>query len=252
MEVDTLEVSTASRNSSAGAVACPKTQGASTLQARDQPTGPHQRTGPKAKQGVHAMVTNVMEHHGISQEDWEQSQKPDYRVDPLNPPTWVVRRPPGQHLATLEGAPIAKWRAEPNITADELLLTTLAEGTSQACSYRSQESYFRTIQLVKEAIQRYEDAQGLQYRENPVHLDSEIAGLIPVIVTHLQWELREAKDRWQDVSDREVDARVHLGKAEKRVAQLKQDLAGAQDAAFVGRSGPRGIRGHEWCFQHHG
>ncbi len=62
------------------------------------------------------MVTNVMEHHGVSQEDWEQSQTPDYRVDPLNPPAWVVRHPPGQHLAMLEGAPVDEWRAEPNIT----------------------------------------------------------------------------------------------------------------------------------------
>ncbi len=47
-----------------------------------------------------------------------------------------------QHLATLEGAPVDEWRAEPNITVDELFrqLTTLAEGTSQACSYHSQES----------------------------------------------------------------------------------------------------------------
>ncbi len=52
---------------------------------------------------------------------------------------------------------------------DELLrqLTTLAEGTSQACSYRSQESYLRNIQLVKEAMQGYENEQRLQYREKP-------------------------------------------------------------------------------------
>ncbi len=69
--------------------------------------------GRKAKQhatdqqGIRAMVTNIMERHGIRQEDWEQSQKPDYWVDPLNPPTWVVCHPPGQHLDTLEGAPVA-------------------------------------------------------------------------------------------------------------------------------------------------
>ncbi len=51
------------------------------------------------------MVTNVMEHHGISQEDWEQSQVPDYRVDPLNPSTWVVHLPPGQHHAMVEDVP---------------------------------------------------------------------------------------------------------------------------------------------------
>ncbi len=63
------------------------------------------------------MVANVLERHGISQEDWEQSQKLDYWVDPLNPSTWEVRRPPGQHLATLEGAPVAEWRTEVDITA---------------------------------------------------------------------------------------------------------------------------------------
>ncbi len=148
MEVDTSEVPSTSRSSSAGAAARPKTSGASTSQARAQLAGLCQRAGPKTKQcatdqqGVRAMVTNVMEHHGVSQEDWEQSEKMDYRVDPLNPPTLVVRHPPGQHLATLEGAQAAEWRAELEITTDELFrwLTTLAEGTSQACSYCSQES----------------------------------------------------------------------------------------------------------------
>ncbi len=124
MEVDTPEVLVTSCRSSAGAAVRTKTKMASTFQARAQSTGPRQRMGPKAKQcatdqqGVRAMVKNVMERHGVSQEDWEQSQGPNYRVDPLNPPTWVVRYPPGQHLATLEGAPVDEWRPEPNITVD--------------------------------------------------------------------------------------------------------------------------------------
>ncbi len=115
MEVDTPDEPATSRSSSAGTVARPKTSGMSTSQAQAQLTGSHQRAGPKTKQcatdqqGIHAIVAYVMEHHGVSQEDWEQSQKPDYRVDPLNPPAWVVRHPPGQHLATLKGALLAEW-----------------------------------------------------------------------------------------------------------------------------------------------
>ena len=155
------------------------------------------------QQGVHDMVANVMEHQGISREGWEQSQKADYRVDPLYLPEWVVYPPPGQHLATLEGASVDEWRAEPDITANELLrqLTVLAEGTSQACSHRSQESYFRSIQLVKAAIQGYENEQGLQYHEKPVHLDSAIAGRIIATITHLQQELHAAKDARQEAWD---------------------------------------------------
>ncbi len=182
MEVDPSEVPSTSHSSGAGAAVCPKTKGANASQA--QSTGQHQRVGPKTKQratdqqGVHAMVANVMDHHGVNQEDWEQSQGPDYRMDPLRPPTWVIHPAPGQHLATLEGVSVDEWQAELDITLDELLrwLTMVARGTSQACSYRSQESYFQTIQVVKETIQRYEDAQGLQYHEKPVHLDCTIMG----------------------------------------------------------------------------
>ncbi len=109
----------------------------------------------------------------------------------------------------------------------------VAEGTSQACSYRSQELYFQHIQLIKEVIQRYEDAQGLQYHENAVHPDSELTGQVIATVVCLQWELQEAKDKRQEVNDREVNARVQLAKAERKIAQLKQDLAGAQDTALV-------------------
>ncbi len=74
------------------------------------------------------MVANVMECHGIEQEDWEQSQGLDYWVDHLKPPTWVLHPPPGQHLATLEGVSVDEWQAETDITPNELLrrLTVVA------------------------------------------------------------------------------------------------------------------------------
>ncbi len=117
-------------------------------------------------------------------------------MESLYPPTWVVHRPPVQHLAILQGAPVDEWHTEPDITQDQLFhqLTTLVKGTSQACSYRSQESYFRHSQLFKETMQSYENEQGFLYHDRPVHLDSDIAGLIMATVAHLQWELREAKD----------------------------------------------------------
>ncbi len=98
---------------------------------------------------------------------------------------WNVRPPPGLHLATLEGVPEGKWRAEPNITPDELFrrLTQMARGTSQACSHRSQELYFRMVQMLKETVKDYEDEQGIQYGENAVHLDRDLVG--PVIATFI-------------------------------------------------------------------
>ncbi len=66
------------------------------------------------------MVANVLERQGIEPEDWEQSRGTNYRVEPLKPPTWVVRPPPGQHLATLDGVPVDEWSAEPAITPEEL------------------------------------------------------------------------------------------------------------------------------------
>ena len=112
-------------------------------------------------------------------------------MEPLRPPTWVVHPSPGQHLATLTGAPFGEWCTEPNIISEQLFrqLTKFAKGTSQACSYQSQESYFKHSQLFKETVQSYENHQGLQYRDKPVHLDSEIAGLIIATVTQLQREL---------------------------------------------------------------
>ncbi len=193
------------------------------------------------QQGVHAMVENVMERHGMDQEDWEQSQGLNYRVDPLRPPTWVVHPPPGQHLATLEGVPVDERQAEPDITPDELLrrLTAVARGTSQACSYRSQESYFRTIQVVKETIQRYEDEQGLQYHEKPVHLDRAIVGPILATFVHHQRELRAAEDARQAARGREVDAQVQCREAENEVAQLKHDLFGSQDTVCEAQENAR-------------
>ncbi len=59
----------------------------------------------------------------------------------------------------LAGAPVGEWRAEPNITLEQLFRqpTKLAKGTSQACSYQSQESYFRHSQQFIETTQSYED-----------------------------------------------------------------------------------------------
>ncbi len=207
MEVDTPEVPSTSHGSSAGAAVRPKEKG---TDAQAQSTGQRQRADQKAKpratdqQGVRAMVATVLEHQGMEREDWEQSQGLDYRVEPLKPPTWVVYPPPGQHLARLEGVSVDEWPAEPDITPDELLrrLTVMARGTSQACSYRSQESYFQNIQVVKETIQRYEEAQGLQYHERPVHLDRDLVGPIVATFAHHRRELHAAREERQVAWDR--------------------------------------------------
>ena len=186
------------------------------------------------------MVANVLECQG-EQEDWEQSQGPDYRVEPLRPPTWVVYPPPGQHLATLEGVSVDEWPAEPDITPDELLrwLTTVVRGTSQACTYHSQELYFQVIQVVKETIRKYEEEQGLQYRENPVHLDHDFVGPIIATFAHYQRELRAARDERQAAWDREVDANIHCREVENQVAQLKCDLFKSQDAVLEAQEAAR-------------
>ncbi len=157
MEVDTPAVLATSQSSSASVATCPKTQGSSASQAQTQLTGPCACLSPKTKQHatdqqrVRDMVAGVLECQGVSREDWEQSQKTDYRVEPLRPPMWVFHRPPGQHLATLEGAPVDEWCAVPDITPDRLFqqLTMLVKGTSQACSYQSHKWYFRHSQLFK-------------------------------------------------------------------------------------------------------
>ncbi len=127
LDADAVEVPSTSQGSGAGAAVCPKERGASASHAQAQPTGQCKCADKNAKQratdrqGVCAIVANVLEHHGVEQEDWEQSQGTDYRVEPLRPPTWVMYPPPGQHLATLESVPVDEWPAEPDITPDELL-----------------------------------------------------------------------------------------------------------------------------------
>ncbi len=126
MDVDAQEVPSTSQGSSAGAAVRPKENRASALHTQAQSSGHRKRAGQKTKQcatdqqGVRAMVAGVLERQGVEPEDWERSQRPDYRVDPLRPPTWVVRSPPGQHLASWEGVSASEWRAEPDITPGEL------------------------------------------------------------------------------------------------------------------------------------
>ncbi len=84
--------------------------------------------------------------------------------------------------------------------------------------------------MVKETIRRYEDAQGLQYHEKPVHLDRAIVGLILATFVHHQRKLCAAEDARQAAQDREVDAQVQRMEAENEVAQLKRDLFKSQDA----------------------
>ncbi len=240
MEVDTQGVPSTSQGSSASTAVCPKEKGASASHAQAQPTSQRKRADQKARQcapdqqGVHAMVANVHERQGIEQEDWEQSQGMDYRVEPLRPPTWVIGPPPGQHLATLEGVPVDEWPAESDITPEELLrrLIAVARGTSQACSYRNQELYFQVIQVVKETIKNYEEEQGLQYRENLVHLDRVLTGPIIATFAHHKRELRAVRESRQAAWDREVNANVHRREAENQVAQLKRDLFKAQHAVL--------------------
>ncbi len=96
MEVDTPAVQATSRSSSASVATHPKAKGASTSQARAQSTGPCTLPGLKTKQcatdqqGIHNIVTGVLEHQGVSQEHWEQPQWTNYQVEPLRPSTWVV------------------------------------------------------------------------------------------------------------------------------------------------------------------
>ncbi len=146
----------------------------------------------------------------MNQEDWEQSLRTDYQVGPLPPPEWSVSMPSGRHLSTMEGALVAEWHPAPSVTPDELLrqLTRLAQGTSPACSYHSQESYFWHSQRLKETVREYKAEQGRQYHEKLANLDSEIAGPIIATVTHLQQELQAAKDGQQAVNDRAFDADV--------------------------------------------
>ena len=126
MEVDPQGVPSTSQGSSASAAVRPKEHGANASREHVESAGQCKCMDQKAKrratdqQGVRAIVANVLKRQGIEPEDWERSQRTDYRVDPLMPPTWVVRSPPGQHLATLEGVPEGEWQAEPDITLEEL------------------------------------------------------------------------------------------------------------------------------------
>ncbi len=238
MEVDTQGVPSTSQGSGASAAVCPKDKGVSVSHAQAWPTGQRKRADQKAKQRatdqqyIRAMVVNVLERQGIEQEDWEQSQGTNYRVEPLRPPTCIIRPPPGWHLATLEGIPVDEWPAEPDITPEKLLrqLTTMARGTSQACSYCSQELYFRIIQVAKETIKNYEEEQGLQHQENHVHLDRDLVGPLIATFAHFQKELQTVREQRQAARDREVDANVHRREAENQVAQLNRDLFESQDA----------------------
>ncbi len=88
MDVDSQETPSTSQGHGAGAVVRPKEHRASTSHAQTQPSGQRKRTDQKAKhratdqQGVRAMVAGMLERHGVEPEDWENSQRVDYRVDP--------------------------------------------------------------------------------------------------------------------------------------------------------------------------
>ncbi len=99
MEVDSQGAPSTSQGSGAGAAVRPKENRASASHAQSQSSGQRKRADQKAKQratdqqGVRAIVANVFERQGVEPEDWERSQRTDYRADPLRPPTWVVRPP---------------------------------------------------------------------------------------------------------------------------------------------------------------
>ncbi len=134
MKVDTFAVQTTSQSAPAGAVTHPVTQGQALHKRKpNQLVDAHARmrklnSAPKTNR---ASMTSSRVFF-VSQEDWEQSLRTNYRVEPLPPPMWVVHPPPGRHLATMEEASVDEWRAEPNVTLDQLhrQLTKLATGTS--------------------------------------------------------------------------------------------------------------------------
>ncbi len=86
VDVDATEVPSTSQGSGAGAAVRPKVKGVSVSHAQAQLTGQRkhadQKTKPDAadQQGIRAIVANVLEHQGVEQENWEQSQGTDYRV----------------------------------------------------------------------------------------------------------------------------------------------------------------------------
>ncbi len=89
MEVDPQGAPSTSQGSGAGAAVRPKENRASASHAQAQLAGQRKRADQKAKQratdqqGVRAIAANVLEHQGIEREDWERSQRTDYRVDIL-------------------------------------------------------------------------------------------------------------------------------------------------------------------------
>ncbi len=101
------------------------------------------------------------------------------------------------------------------------------------------------IQVVKKTIRKFEEEQGLQYRENPVHLDRALVGPILATFEHYQRELRTAREARQMAWDQEVDAKVHRREAENQVAQLKRYLEKAQDAVLEAQGT---ARGHEKAY----
>ncbi len=121
----------------------------------------------------------------------------------------------------------------------------MARGTSQACSYRSQELYFQEFQKVKETLRNYEDGQILQYREGPVYLDHDLVGPILATFVHYQRELSTAREKRQMAWDRQVNANMHRREAENEVAQLKRDLFGSQEAV---REAQKTERKHEKAY----
>ena len=77
----------------------------------------------------------------------------------------------------------------------------------------------------------YEDAQGLLYQEQPVHLDSDLIGPMLATFVHLQRELSTALEERQMAWDQRVNADMLYREAERQVTQLKHELAGTQDVA---------------------
>ncbi len=107
MEVDTPAVQTTSQDSSASVATHSATHGARASQTRPKLTGPCSHLDPETKQctttqqDVRNIVAGVLESWGMSEEDWGQSLRTDYWVDPLPPPVWSVPRPTGRHLSTI-------------------------------------------------------------------------------------------------------------------------------------------------------
>ena len=77
-------------------------------------------------------------------------------------------------------------------------------------------------------MRHYEAEQVRQYREGPVHVNSEIAGLIIATITQLQRELQTTKDGLQTAKDYAFDAKVQQRWAEGEITELQQKLLEAK------------------------